>query len=1712
MTSAAESKDGHVLSSLWAEYEKNNSADLPKKCLATLEKIKKEALSKKLPYDFYDASVAYVDVSTRRDWKLRDSLMTALKDELAAFGNPALVFHHMSSYIGSSSSELWEFVEANRKALASSHLDIFYKDAPYFYFYSPCEPILAENIENDYEYALWVTYARATHYWMEDNTAVYGALEKTVGSRYPLEAVLEYARLEKLKAGEEKTSALENLAKKYKGKAAGLIFEQDILSGKFSKLSSDNASSKEFKDLYEECLDFEKRRAAFKGDEKTVASVCEKVGGVMEELDSREIRVAVKEDEVSVMLRNLPSAKLSLLDAGGKEIKSFDVENKVRSFYAVDTVKFSLGALDDGNYSLKAVSGKVSTVTDYEKKTLSIAWCQGVRASRIYVAEYKTGKPLGKVKLELYKGDKVVLTHSSLALDGFTYLPSTFENYIKSNSKSYFELVCSDVDGGRLRKTKPISLNKYFFNAQNSARVATSGDYATLMLDCAAFHPGDEVRFKTVLYSGCSYKAFKVFPKGRTVEARLFNPDGELVAKKSLKTSSMGSAASSFRLEKLSHNGMYSICIFYGSRCLATKYFDVDDFVLPTFEIKFDVPSAPRIAGDDSSVTGSVKAYSGHNLSSARVTYSLIRSGAIAEESPLQLAPDGSFSIALEKELEAGYYRLVVKVVDATGETIEEAQSFSIARDFDLSVAVPGKADASFERLENDGSYYESAVVSSSDVRVVFDALAGGKTVPVKISYKATKEGKSVLTGEALPKDEETLSLPDEGLYEIVCSAVYKTATGRETKAEKKMEIVRINKDSQTLPFACENVFMMKEDASADEIAFRMGVGGETWAIAELFDVDSRFVASQKIHIDASGIATVSFPFSKEYSEAMAVSVFYFRNGRIYSWNREFHRPAPSINPALTFSRFEDKSLPGAEYTVTLQAWKGAEALVAVFDKASETICPNVWTSQGLYARSAWAPYVSNSCGSARSFEYRYTYGNGVKMLSKAAATMEIAADDMVMEEASMAYVQNDLAGSVEVEEADYEAAAGVAVREDFADVLAFEPFVEVGEDGTAEVKFRTSDKLSTYIVSAYAHDAEMNNNVVRKEMTVTMPVKASLVQPRVLYKGDRYVASAAVSSISGEKVSGRLMLFAYDRASYEGEAFVALKQDVTVGAGETVSAEFPIDVPTGDIEALGLKLVFVGDTFSDAIFVTSPVKPRSQVLTEAHSGILLAGMSEEELINRLRAEFTGTTHYGAEYYERNVYDMVLDAIPSRVDPSSDNVLSLSEALYVRKIASLLGSGAVSGTKVSDSELVSKILECRNADGGFAWFEEMPSSPIITAVLLERFHRMAGRGVLPAELEAVVDDAVKYLDKSYFKERQRPWWCGWLYLEQYLYVRSEYASVPFSEKLTREFKKESKAFLFPKKSRVTPSVYTKVRRASILARLMGEGGKELAKSWGLGSYIDRKLENSLEADILSLSEYAVDHRNGGLYYPNMVSPYGGLLESQLHTHVALLDLLDLTGELPEVADGVRLWMLLLKETQQWDAEPCYIDAIASILEGSESLKATKVIVLRKTYEKPLEEITPAGNGMKIERTFSLVAANGKKTALKDGDPLKVGDKVVAEYRVWSQEYRSFVRINAPRPGCLAPVDQTSGRYGWRFSPIRCFTGGALISVSPCGYRDSRFDRSEYWFDCFPEEKTTITEEFYVTQKGVFVLPAMEVESLYAPHYRANSAATILSTK
>ena len=142
-----------------------------------------------------------------------------------------------------------------------------------------------------------------------------------------------------------------------------------------------------------------------------------------------------------------------------------------------------------------------------------------------------------------------------------------------------------------------------------------------------------------------------------------------------------------------------------------------------------------------------------------------------------------------------------------------------------------------------------------------------------------------------------------------------------------------------------------------------------------------------------------------------------------------------------------------------------------------------------------------------------------------------------------------------------------------------------------------------------------------------------------------------------------------------------------------------------------------------------------------------------------------------------------------------------------------------------------------------------------------------------------------------------------------------------------------------------------------------------------------------------------------------------------------------------------------------------------VLNGPEDVLETKVLALKAEYTAPFESIRASGNGMTI-------------AAAPVSAPLHIGDRVKLSYTITNEENRSFVKVTIPFGAGLLPVNQLSG-YRWGY------------------YRNVLADRIECWYEVYPEEKTTVSEEFYATRAGSFQAPVATRECEYAPHYRAN---------
>ena len=1401
---------GHVLASMWKNYYSAQKADLPLKMSEALEAIKTEAKAKRYHWDFYDAAVKKVDAEVARNWKVRNEVQTKLSEEIKEYDEPIVTYAYRSDR---GARDLIEFVLVNRARLQAGNNTVFHTRTS-----GQMNGLLNSFIKDDYEYALWSE--RFSGY---NSSKVSAALAECLGDTYPNAAWNEFCTIRN-KYWEYRKDDLDAFVTKYDGKAVSLFAKALLFEDRMTKLSRNDAGQDEYKALYADIKEAEKERKSYSsGADGRIADTVEDFKNQLERLESKDISISFDDKDIVVTLRNLPNAEVSVTPdvKGASPLLKKVVDNPSKSFYVRDTVRVRIPDCDDGDYVVKAKNGKLECNGTFVPKTLSLALRDDSEGSKFYVADYMTGKPLGKVDLRLKLSGDVVAEVKDVAVDGFTPIPEALTDKIKKDDAYYYiEASCRGANGF-LKKSKEQGFRKDYYAPR--PRKYKEENFCNIFTDKTAFNPGETVKFKAVLYKGDLRESLRVFGEGEKVEVRFTNAENKEIGRKELITNEFGSVAGEFDIPGGERNGKFTLSVYSGSHSLASQKLVVDEFVLPSYDLSFDKVDSLYFVGDEIEVKGTLSSYSGHPLDAANVSFRVDSWGTRIAEDEVKVGPDGAFSLSFNSVEGRYWYRVTVKVTDATGETQEFSRNVYVLNNFDIDISLDNAAKG---EVAVAGYRSGCQLLSSKEASVTFTARNNeGVMVPVPLVYELQDLDEKVLVkGSVLSGESKVITLPGPGRYKLVTKGEVKAREDKTISSKATIDILMVGDDDKVLSAEVENFFKLVGSCAdgnlldGESIKVQMGAGkGPVWAVAELFGDLCQPLERRLIHLEGvpgkdGSLTNLSFEYKQSYPDAVYFTIFYFRNGSHFTYTKEFRREKTVLNLPLSFTSFKDNALPGKEYSFTLKSLPGTEAVAAIFDKSTETISPNVWQIVRLTDVGAREVVFRVSDGSVDRYgEYYGDIRRNRSIRTKAAGA--IVEDAMVAMEAPMMRVEEvEEAGAVEMALADDAgAAAGAAadeveVRSDFSTALAFEPFLRTGNDGTATLKFKTSDKLSTFVVQVYAHTKEMKNALIRQEMKVSIPVQVSLVEPKYLYKGDKYSLHATVSSMTDKPVSGTVVLQLYPGSDYQAtKPFATLSKKVTVPAGKSVPVEFQVD--PGNHDELGIKVAFADNakTFSDGMFVSLPVYEAQQTLTEAHSAVLLAGIDKEALINELHGRFTGTTSAGAEYKEIDIRRMVLDAIPSKVEPSGKDILSLTEAYYVRRVAEKLGAGIDYSMK--DEDILEKIVSCQNADGGLGWFEGMKSSPVITAVVLERFAKLRDAGLSDDVIDPV--KAINYLDHNQFIHGDWPYWSGWLSTAQYAHVRSMYTAVPFKvaketlsemseyAKNFKEFKKYIKDYLIP---------------------------------------------------------------------------------------------------------------------------------------------------------------------------------------------------------------------------------------------------------------------------------------------------------------------------
>lgn len=1652
----------------WEKYEESVSADLPRKSLEILAEIRDKAFKKNKMQDFYEAGMKYAFLKSKLGMSDAGKEFDMLHLKIKSTGVPILEF--LFKYERGDMSDILDFISEHETELKKQKHTFFYEKDEFLKRH--LNGNLWKFLANDYEFVLWKT---ENFSGLKKEISESADMDAEINDKNLIMSYIDFCEMRQIPEYEqgyvEKYKKIEDFFNKNKGGTAGFYAEYELLRMRFLYFMSKN-DEQGYRKLYEDCNDFLSRVKKLPKSGKMFLSCDKQVKDLVKRLTLSDVNFFMDNYSVKMHFFNTDKAELQVKSKDdGKVVLKTEVINPKQSFYVKDTVVVSLEGINDGEYELMLKANGKTKVISGSVYSINLINRYNSKGYGIFMADAITGKPLKDVQINLFRNGKKISGAKVSSEKGFVPLPERLAEAMNVKGYYFVEGILKEPSG-RIRKSKMTGLDLRDLSSDDLfCEYQRTGN---IYLDKKVCEEGETLFFKAILYEKKNGKTQTV-PEGTKVVISLRDNENSELYSGVFYTDQFGAVSSGIGLPRNLRKGECEIIAESDGDCVCAESFVVGDFIPPDFYVEFNPRKHVVSKFEKVRVSGKIVSYSGH-VNSSKISYG-IKHYDKQENGTCLSDNSGNFEFTFFTEQD-GYYDICVTVTDDKGETHE----------YYTFVEVPDKItiDSRFlnaEQAEIDTYGYpleQFILITGNEIRFISEAGSHEiKDRDLTIKYEFYDDVHNVLLSGDCNKGGETVidvkNIPD-GLYHLK-----QTCKKGKIEGEASYYIIKNAKESFKIKYPVKSVFRIinKNPKKGEKFGFDFISAEPVSMVAELYGANKELLdgglpeSSEK---DENGNFRTKMLFTGNYrnNNDFKLYVIYNRNFKTVLLKEEYNEYKNRTLP-LEVESFNEELLPGKEYSFKIKTAPGAQCLACIYDKSMDEIRLNEWDT------------VEDKDTSKDVFYY-------------CDGPMGVSYDAFPIGATRSALVYESSLNQTDV-----------AIRRNFCRTLLFSPDKVADEKGEITFKFKTSDKLSTFKLLVYVHDKAMNNALETKEFTVTLPVKLSVHEPRYLYDGDESNLSVSVSSNSGKKIAGRLRVVCYDGENIdEAHVIKEFSSEVSMEGKSSSSENFNIvadyDKLSGDSKVLGIKIIFECPDFSDGIFVKIPVLPAKQIISESYCKLVPGNHDSGKIYEELQSEFKNGTGMGAVYEEKSLWDILLSSLKNHKGTKSNNVIDVINDVYSLSLLSIIEKDSV--PDFSNSELSKKIAECRNADGGYGWLPGMKSSPVITCYLADCFSMLSEKGVkgLPD-----MDESIKYIDRVFYDKTGSDL-SGEIRLGDYLYIRSLYPGVSLNDTYLKDkkflkIKKEIKNFLVPEKKRgLDFLVYDKAMRAATLLNfLKTENGLRFLEKAGIAG--SKSLESSLDKDVSSLLQYAELHKSGGYYFPVSAKKHG-FFDYAIFEHSIICNLLDrykkthssekgiMAGK---VADGLRTWMLLQKYNIDFEKFIYYADVVNSVSEGSDFLKSQKMAVLSAKYKKDFDKVKESGNGMKISRKiYREVETDGKTEyeEIKNTDILKAGDKVKAQYVIENDNKASFIKIRAYRESAFDPVVPVSG-FCHDYRDLTSYFMYRSI------YREVNKDCSVFYLDDMPEGKFTINEYFFVTRKGEFKAPVMEIEACYSKTYKAN---------
>lgn len=596
---------------------------------------------------------------------------------------------------------------------------------------------------------------------------------------------------------------------------------------------------------------------------------------------------------------------------------------------------------------------------------------------RYVVVNATDGQPIAGAKIELYdqrydfktKKDKRTV-HARLTTD--------------ENGEAYFKnvdgrvLISTNNDKFMPAKYIYLSRTRYYEQKDNETKYQ-------VYTDRSIYRPGQTVHVTAISFVNMKGVDAKV-PVGRDeLDFQLVNASWKEVEMKKAKVDEYGTASVDFELPKEGQTGMYHVSV----NDQANRFFRVEEYKRPTFEITFPKVNEKYNWGDTVVVKASAKTYAGVPVQGAKVAYQVTRrnqlwwwgagsAGQLVKTDSCVTREDGTFDVEIPLEAslsgkneadmsdfmrQARFFNFEVSaiVTDTSGESHEGVMSLPLGtKPTILTVNLP-------KRIETD---------SLKTVTFAY-RNASGMPISSRLKYRIDKGEWKDAEANAPVSIKEYASSASSSL--VWKSGVHQLEAicGQDT-LQQKFTLFSM-KDTHPVEPTTEWYYQTAKTFPRDGKPVYIQVGSSENGAHIVYSI----IAGNKLLEKGAwelgdSIVTLPFTYKEEYASGIVLNYSFVKQGKCYTRMMSIARPLPEKKLNIAWKTFRNRLTPGQkeEWTLKITTPDGkpakAQLMSVLYDKSLDQIAPHSWNlSLGFYQSLP-------NCYWKHNLTFRSFYLNGV--------------------------------------------------------------------------------------------------------------------------------------------------------------------------------------------------------------------------------------------------------------------------------------------------------------------------------------------------------------------------------------------------------------------------------------------------------------------------------------------------------------------------------------------------------------------------------------------------------------------------------------------------------------------------------------------------------------------------------------------------------------